>query len=66
MDILVDFPAIIVRIKTMVDKGIRVEMDLPENATNTLTVLHGLQRDDKPLRVVVYDDDEFLKAMSNE
>ena len=62
---LADFPAIVVRVKSMVDKGIRIELDLPESETNTLAVLHGLQRDDKPLRVVIYDDDEFQKAIQN-
>jgi hypothetical protein len=47
----------------MVDKGIRIELDLPESATEILSVLHGLQRDDKVLRVVIYDDDEFQKAL---
>lgn len=60
---LCDFPAIVVRVKSMIDKGIRIELDLPESETNTLAVLHGLQRDDKPLRVVIYDDDEFQKAI---
>ena len=60
---LADFPAIVVRVKSMVDKGIRIELDLPESETNTLAVLHGLQRDDKPLRVVIYDDDEFQNAL---
>ena len=56
---LCDFPAIVCRVKSMVDKSIRIELDLPENETPTLSKLHGLQRDDKVLRVVIYDDDEF-------
>lgn len=59
---LADFPAIVVRVKSMVDKGIRIELDLPETETSTLATLHGLQRDDRSLRVVIYDDDEFQKA----
>jgi hypothetical protein len=47
----------------MIDKGIRIELDLPESETNTLAVLHGLQRDDKPLRVVIYDDYEFQNVL---
>ena len=62
---LADFPAIVCRVKSMVDKGIRVELDLPEGETQTLAILHGLQCDDKPLRVVIYDDDEFQKALIN-
>lgn len=60
---LCDFPAIVCRVKSMVDKGIRIELDLPESETETLAVLHGLQRDDQPLRVVIYNDDEFQKAI---
>ena len=62
---LADFPAIVCRVKSLVDKGIRIELDLPESETNTLAVLHGLQRDDAVLRVVIYDDDEFQKALLN-
>jgi hypothetical protein len=62
---LTDFPAIVTRVQSMADKGIRVIIDMPETETNTLAVLHGLQRDDKPLRVVIYDDDEFQKAIHN-
>ena len=58
---LVDFPAIVTRVQSMTDKGIRVQFDLPETETKSLMELHRLQRDDKVLRVVIYDDDEFLK-----
>ena len=47
----------------MVDKSIRIELDLPENETPTLSKLHGLQRDDRVLRVVIYDDDEFQQML---
>ena len=60
---LAHFPATVCRVKSMIDKGIRLELDMPETETNTLAVLHGLQRDDKPLRVVIYDDDEFQEAV---
>ena len=64
MQQLTDFPAIVHDVKSMFsDKGIRLTLDLPETETNTLAVLHGLQRDDKPLRVVIYDDDEFQKVL---
>jgi hypothetical protein len=62
---LADFPAIVVRVQSMADKGVRAIFDMPESETNTLAVLHGLQRDDKPLRVVIYDDDEFQKVIQN-
>jgi len=63
LNTLGSFPAIVVRVKSMVDKGIRIELDLPENETPTLAVLHGLQRDDRVLRVVIYDDDEFQRVV---
>ena len=62
MNPLADFPATVCRVKSMIDKGIRLELDMPETETNTLAVLHVLQRDDKPLRVVIYDDDEFQRV----
>ena len=62
---LADFPAIVTRVQSMADKGIRVILDMPETETDTLATLHGLQRDDRPLRVVIYDDDEFQKACLN-
>ena len=65
MNALADFPAIVARVQSMADKGIRLTLDMPETETNTLAVLHGLQRDDKPLRVVIYDDDEFQKVIQN-
>ena len=65
MNALADFPAIVVRVQSMADKGIRLTLDMPETETQTLAVLHGLQRDDKPLRVVIYDDDEFQKVIQN-
>lgn len=60
---LADFPAIVVRVQSMADKGVRAIFDMPESETNTLAVLHGLQRDDQVLRVVIYNDDEFQKAL---
>lgn len=63
MDSLIDFPATVCRVKTMVDGGIRVELDLPETEGDALSVIHGLR--DRYLRVVVYDDDEFRDALAN-
>ena len=61
---LCDFPAIVHDVKSMFsDKGIRLQLDLPETETNTLAILHSLQRDDQPLRVVIYNDDEFQKEI---
>lgn len=59
IEALADFQAIVTSVRSMVDKGIRVQLDLPETETQTLATLHGLQRDDQVLRVVIYNDDEF-------
>lgn len=61
MDSLIDFPATVCRVKTMVDGGIRVELDLPETEGDVLSVLHDLRG--RYLRVVIYDDDEFLQEL---
>lgn len=62
---LIDFPAIVSNVRSLVDKGIRVQLDLPETETDCMSVLHRLQRDDQVLRVVIYNDDEF-QARINE
>lgn len=58
---LYDFPATVVRVKTMIDGSIRIEFDLPESQGESLSIMHGLR--DRYLRVVVYDDDEFRAAI---
>lgn len=63
MQSIFDFPAVIMRTKTMTDKGIRVEMDLPETETDALSIFHKMQRDSVILRVVLYDDREFQKQL---
>lgn len=60
---LADFPATVCRVKTLVDGGIRVELDLPESAGDMLTVLYGLRG--RYLHIVIYDDDEFRDALAN-
>lgn len=54
---LADFPAVVVRVKTMMDGGIRIELDLPETEGVMLSTMHGLR--DRYLHVVIYNDDEF-------
>lgn len=61
---LIDFPAIVSNVRSLVDKGIRVQLDLPETETDCMSALHGLQRDDQVLRVVIYNDDEFRVALN--
>ena len=58
---LADFPATVCRVKTLADGGIRVELDLPETEGDVLSVLHDLRG--RYLRVVIYDNDEFLEEM---
>lgn len=58
---LADFPATVCRVKTLVDGGIRIELDLPETEAEILTTMHNLRG--RYLRVVVYDDDEFRRAV---
>ena len=58
---LADFPATVCRVKTLVDGGIRVEMDLPETEGQILSTMHDLRG--QYLRVVIYDDDEFRRAV---
>ena len=58
---LADFPAAVCRVKTLVDGGIRIELDLPETEAEILTIMHNLRG--RYLRVVVYDDDEFRRAV---
>jgi len=58
---LVDFQATICRVKTMIDGGIRMELDLPETQGNILTLAHDIRG--RYLRVVIYDDDEFQHAL---
>lgn len=61
MESLCDFPATIVRIKTLVDGGIRIEFDLPETQGVALSTMHGLR--DRYLHIVIYDDNEFQLAL---
>jgi hypothetical protein len=61
MNSLADFPATVCRVKTLADGGIRVELDLPETCGDVLTILHDLRG--RYLRVVIYDDDEFVQEL---
>lgn len=60
---LANFPATVCRVKTLVDGGIRIELDLPETEAEILTVMHNLRG--RYLRVVVYDDDEYRDMLKN-
>jgi len=58
---LANFPATVCRVKTLVDGGIRVELDLPETEGDVLSILHELRG--RYLHIVIYDDDEFRLAV---
>lgn len=60
---LADFPATVCRVKTLVDNGIRVELDLTEEGADMLTELYKIKLEGKSLRVVLYDDDEFRASL---
>ncbi len=63
---LADFPATVCRVKTLVDNGIRVELDLTEEGADMLTELYKIKLEGKSLRVVLYDDDQFRDAVQRE
>jgi hypothetical protein len=61
---LADFPASVAQVKSLRDKGIQVVLELPETETEQLAILHGLQKNDHYLRVVIYDADEFNQLVT--
>ena len=63
---LADFPATVYGVKTLADGGIRVTFDLPETESDMLTRMHELKRSDKYLRVVIYDNDEFMGEINKQ
>jgi hypothetical protein len=58
---LTSFPAVVARVQTMADNGIRVIFDLPETETAQLSKLHLLMKSETYLRIIVYDADEWNK-----
>ena len=59
---LADFQAILSKVVTMVD-GPRIYLDLQENETGVLAKLAELKYGDKFLHIVIYDEDEFNRAI---
>ncbi len=47
------FPATVYKIQTLVDGGLRVTLDLPENAIESAAWLMECKRQEKPLKVIV-------------
>ena len=60
---LADFPAGISKVQTMADGSPRIILDLPETAIKYMTTLAEMQSGERYLYVVIYDADEFEKAM---
>lgn len=60
---LTDFPATVCRVKTLMDNGIRLELDLNETEGQILTTMHNLKLENRILRIVVYDNDEFAEQL---
>ena len=47
------FDATVAKVQTLVDNGIRITLDLPEQAIEAAAVLMALKREGKALRVTV-------------
>ena len=62
---ITDFEAIVTKVQTMND-GPRVWLDLQEYATDTAAILTDLRYGDRYLRVVIYDEKEFQKAVNEQ
>jgi hypothetical protein len=62
---LADFPGAIAGVRDMADNGIRITIDLPETEGEQLSKLHSLKQKGIYLRIVIYDADEFSKAVQN-
>ena len=52
----VDFVAAVSRVRTLADGGVRVQLDLPEDATDVAHWLMDAKRDDETIRVRVERD----------
>jgi len=65
MNPLADFPAAIAKVQTMQDGSPRVTIDLPETAIEQAGILMRLQQGEQYLHIVIYDADEFSKAIQN-
>jgi len=60
---LCDFPAGIAKVQTMADGSPRIVLDLPESAIEHMTTLAQMQSGERYLYVVIYDAEEFEKAL---
>ncbi len=56
-DEALEFDAVVAKVQTLVDNGIRVTLDLPETAIEAAAVLMALKRNEQALKVSVTIDD---------
>ena len=59
---LADFQAILTKVTTMND-GPRIWLDLQEHEAGIMGILGELNYGDKFLHIVIYDEDEFNRAI---
>ena len=60
---LCDFPAGIAKVQTMADGSPRITVDGEEGVNQFLTILAQCQADRRYLHIVIYDEDEFERAV---
>jgi len=53
---VIRFPAIVASVKTLVDGGLRITLDLPEDAISQAAALMACKREGIPLKVEVKAD----------
>lgn len=58
---MIAFDAIVYKVQTLVDGGIRVTLDLPEHALEAATALMRYKRDETALRVACTGGDDATK-----
>jgi len=55
-DDALEFDAVVAKVQTLADNGIRVTLDLPETAIEAAAVLMALKRNEQALKVAVTID----------
>ena len=60
---LADFACGIANVKTMADGSPRISLDCPESVIEHLSLLAKCQQEGRYLHIVIYDEDEFNRAI---
>ena len=60
---LCDFQCGIANVKTMADGSPRITLDCPESVIEYLSLLAKCQQEGRYLHIVIYDEDEFNRAI---